>query len=47
MLHNLKIAGYNPNDFLWKIQELWWSENSRAEEFNIDDYIIMAQKFDR
>jgi hypothetical protein len=41
MLNNLKAAWYNKEEILKKLVNLWFSENTRAEELNINDYVYL------
>jgi len=41
MLNNLKNAWYNKEKILKKLVNLWFSENTRAEELNINDYVYL------
>lgn len=44
MVNNLANAGYNKQKILLKIWEIWFNENTRAEELSIDNFIFLFKK---
>lgn len=41
MINNLAQSGYNKQEYLQKLISLWYTENTRAEELSIENYISL------
>lgn len=44
MLNNLSNAGYQKEDILALLIQLWFGENTRAEELSIQDFVFLLKK---